>query len=161
MNQPYLHYTTVHHMRSTITAHVSATRCQKWIVYEVHMEYNAVIVKVVRFMKVHSFCCFLHMDCHFIVCPVLVESRRHWRILLFHCPVSSVVNYVVSGTCVTWLSHDIHTHLCVYVCIRNMNWSLTYVCAATSPFHQFGVVWEEVIVFAVIRQQYVALCLPS
>ena len=65
--------------------------------------YNVVIVKAVRFMEVHCLhiCCFLHMDCHFIVCTVLLGSRRYWRILLFHCLVSSVVSYLISGTCVT------------------------------------------------------------
>ena len=101
---PVLHYTTLHYTRSNyyctcVQQHVMANKlCMKctW-------NYNVVIVKAVRFMEVHCLhiCCFLHMDCHCIVCTVLLGSRRHWRILLSHCPVSSVVSYVVSGTCVT------------------------------------------------------------
>ena len=125
---PILHYTTLHYMRSNyyctcVQQHVMANKlCMKYT-----WNYNAVIVKAVRFMDVHCLhiCCFLHMDCHFIVGTVLLGSRRHWRILLFHCPVSSVVSYVIAGTCITWLSHDIHAHVCM--CHMTVTWH-TYTC---------------------------------
>ena len=46
-----------------------------------------------------------------------------------------------------------HMYVCVCVCMYLKHELESYVCAATSPIHQFGVVWEEVIVFGVIRQQ--------
>ena len=57
-----------------------------------------------------------------------------------------------------YVSHDCHMtymHICVCVCVcMYLKHELElYVCAATSSIHQFGVVWEEVIVFGVIRQQ--------